>query len=737
MKTLIISLNSKYIHSSLASWYLKASCGPECGEVIVSEHTINENPDNIMASVYLQRPDIAAFSCYIWNISYVLRLASSLKKLLPQTAIVLGGPEVSYDAADILKHYDFIDFVIAGEADRSFAQLVRLLSSLSSRSNYKIRKISEDGSLSANETASGAEGVSDAGKLPEGLSYKAGEGLAGYTAFTDDAEFAAGAEEIDGLVYRDRVGINANTPAAIDDLDSVPSPYTDEMISSLKNKIVYFETSRGCPFSCSYCLSSATSGTRYFSLERVYSDLDRLVKSGVKQIKFVDRTFNANPQRAKSIIRHILKLNEELASDHDVICNFHFEVGADLFDKEFTELFASAPEGLFQLEAGVQSTNCETLSAVCRKTDLNKLFNNLRAIREKGNVHIHADLIAGLPFEDYRSFAGSFNDVYSVKPHQLQLGFLKFLKGTEMRRQAEALGYLYRDYEPYEILAGKYISGQELIKLKGIAELVDRYYNSGRFNFTLDYVIGRYFSTPFAFYESFYEYHKEHGYLGVSFSNRDQYMIFDEFCSHIPCISGQNGTAADCDENTDVSVYRELLRLDFLASDNTGTLPSFMQSRYSSEFRERCIEFLRDTEKINKMIPETIGLAPKQILKKVHFDQFYLSGSPQFLGDSSSESRSLQLSSDRDSFHGEGESDGTPFTDRDSSSENCVYQLSPNGDGSSQNIARQPSSNGNSLSERDGSSKMPHISANAVILMFSYFTRDKVTGRYQFFKVEI
>jgi len=703
MKTLIISLNSKYIHSSLAPWYLKASCGTECGEVIVSEHTINENPDSILSLIYSHRPDVVAFSCYIWNISHVLRLASSLKKLLPQTVIILGGPEVSYDAEDILGRYDFADFVIAGEGDRSFAQLIRLLH------DVFVIKGNENGSMSVNEKMSAIEEAPENEKLSgyvrlsgnewlsEDLAYTAGTGIAANIPFTADADFAARAAEIDGLAFRSGSGIIANKPAVIDDLDSLPSPYTDEMISSLKNKIVYFEASRGCPFSCSYCLSSVTSGTRYFSLERVFSELERLVRSGIRQIKFVDRTFNANPRRAKSIIRYLLKLNEDLASGQDVLCNFHFEVGADLFDEELIGLLADAPRGMFQLEAGVQSTNQETLAAVCRKTDLDRLFNNLRVIREKGNVHIHADLIAGLPFEDYRSFGRSFDDVYSIKPHQLQLGFLKFLKGTELRKQAEALGYVYRDYEPYEILAGKYISGDELMKLKGIAEIVERYYNSGRFSFTLDYVISRYFDSAFAFYESFYEYLNENGCWGTSLSVKDQYEVLDRFCRSITCVSEDAVRYDGFGENTDIPLYRELMRLDFLASDNTGTLPSFMQSRYSSEFREKCINFLRNSEQINRMIPETIGMPPKQMLKKVHFDRFFLNGLLPVSGDGSAE-----------------------------------------GDGSSSNPSYRLSAAGDSPAEGDGSSETSaHINPRVTTLMFNYFTRDKVTGRYQFFKIEI
>ncbi len=714
MKSLIVSLNSKYIHSALAPWYLKASCGAGCGEVIVSEHTVNENQDSVLSSIYLHRPDITAFSCYIWNISHVLRLASSLKKMLPDTVIILGGPEVSYDAADLLNCHQFIDFIITGEGDSSFPKLIRLL----------------------NGRFSGTSLIDE--------------------AFTEEA-FTKEAAKIDGLVLRQAGGIIENEPAVIKDLDSLPSPYTDEMVASLNHKIAYFEASRGCPFSCSYCLSSASFGTRYFSLSRVYSDLGKLVRSGVSQIKFVDRTFNANPDRAKSIIRHILELNMSISTEagnkstednsistndisksttdiskstadrcisrgdecisrgdeciptrdkcvstrdknistgDKVVCNFHFEVGADLFDEEFIKLLADAPKGLFQLEAGVQSTNENTLSAVCRKTNIERLFKNIQKIRKMGNVHIHADLIAGLPFEDYKSFGKSFDDVFVIKPHQLQLGFLKFLKGTRMREQAESQGFIYRDFAPYEILAGRHISGDELIKLKGIAELVERYYNSGRFALTLDFLTNNCFNSqakcfnspancftsPFEFFERFYEFYKERGCLELSLSLKDQYRILAEFYQNFEPLAMHD----------EASLFLELLRLDYLASDSTGTLPAFLEGRYSSDFRERCMDFLKKNNRINAIMPETIGMTPKQILKKVHFEQFYLKGDVSHLGDVSQLRGVTHL--------------GDVSQLRDVSHLGDVSSLS---------------------------------SDTPIILIFNYFSRDIVTGRYQFYMVEI
>ena len=551
MKTLIVALNSKYIHSALAPWYLKAACGKSCGEVCIIEHTINENLDDVLTSIYLQKPDVAAFSCYIWNISFVLKLAASFKKLMPETVIVLGGPEVSYDADDILREHAFIDFVLAGEGENSFPKL--------------IHHIGKAGSIDKDSS-------------------------------------------INGLAFRSGESIIANMPALVEDLDSIPSPYTEEMIHSLKNKIVYFETSRGCPFSCSYCLSSASEGTRFFSMDRTLTELDRLVAAGVKQIKFVDRTFNCHRKRALAIVQHIVELDKR---DGGINCNFHFEVGADLLDEELLQLLENAPKGLFQLEAGVQTVNEEVLAAVSRITNLEKLFENLIRLQKSGNIHIHADLIAGLPLEDYGSFGNSFNKLYNARPHQLQLGFLKFLKGTRLRSAAVKDGYQFNDFPPYEILAGSSITYDKLIVLKGIAELVERYYNQARFVFSLEYMIAIYFKSPFHFFESFYYFHMNHGYMEMHAGVRELYAIFDSFAS--TCMNEEEST-----------VLRELLRLDFLASDHSGTLPDFMEKRTAPGFNDKCFNFLREAKNMTLFMPEASGMTSKEIFKKVRFEQFHL-----------------------------------------------------------------------------------------------------------------
>jgi radical SAM superfamily enzyme YgiQ (UPF0313 family) len=567
MKTVIIALNSKYIHTTLAPWYLKSACGNKHGEIQVLEHTVNESINDVLMSIYLNKPDLAAFSCYIWNMSQVLKLASSLKKLLPKTLILLGGPEASYDGEDLLKENEFVDFVLAGEGEESFPKLLGLISG--TEDNVSTEK--------------------------------------------EDSETSCSPETIDGLVWRQGGVIRVNAAAVISSLDSIPSPYSDEMLSSIKNRIVYFESSRGCPFSCSYCLSSASSGTRFFSLERVFRELERLVEYGTGQIKFVDRTFNCHKDRALAIIKHIIELdryNAKRTGGTEANCNFHFEVGADLFDEELLQALTTAPKGLFQIEAGVQTVNEAALLAINRTANLDRLFSNLRRLRKAGNINIHTDLIAGLPYEDYQSFGNSFDMVHNTDPNQLQLGFLKFLKGTRMRRDATAYGYRFNDFAPYEILSGPHLDYNRLILLKGIAELVERYFNSARFFYSIKYIIKNIFNSPFRFYESFYSYCSENGFINNQTGIRAMYVIFDGF-------------ADTCMADMERAAMRELLRLDFLASDPSGTLPDFLENRTGQFFKDRCFDFLKESD-ISAIIPEAVGMTPKQIFKQVHFEVFHL-----------------------------------------------------------------------------------------------------------------
>lgn len=564
MKTLIVAINSKYIHSSLAPWYLKAYCQDECGEIKVREFTINDSLDSILFSIYKENADVIAFSCYIWNISYVKRIVENLRKVCPQAIIVLGGPEVSFEN----QHLDFVDYIICGEGEIVFKSLLKHLSN----ANWAV----------------GINHINNINELKNEL-------------------------KINGLISRSSVqlcpGNNCqfNNYQFVEILDEIPSPYTEEMLSQLGDRIVYFESSRGCPFSCSYCLSSIYDKVRYFSIERVKRDLTRLIDAHVKQVKFVDRTFNCNRARAKEIFQFIME------NARDGRTNFHFEAAADLFDDEMLDMLKEAPPGLIQFEIGFQTTNPMTLEEISRKTDLKKGFENVRRLIKTGNIHVHVDLIAGLPFENLESFKSSFNSVYSLKAHYLQVGFLKMLKGSRIRREAELHGYRYREYPPYEVLFNKYLSFDEMIKIKGIEELIERYYNSGKFFKSVDFAIKTLFSSAIEFYSAFYSYYVEKGYINRSVSVRDSYTILLEFIESV---------AKQPEKQRNIRLFKEFLKFDFLASDNSRTLPGGLAASTPPLFKERCYDFLNDGDNIKAYLPMFAGMPPKQVLRYVHFEHF-------------------------------------------------------------------------------------------------------------------
>ncbi|HHV28929.1 MAG TPA: B12-binding domain-containing radical SAM protein [Clostridium sp.] len=543
MKTIIIGINSKYIHSSLAAWYLKASCDKQCGEVRVMEFTINDNPESVLSRIYTEGCDVAAFSCYIWNIGFVLKLAENLKRVLPDVKIILGGPEVSFGPEEILHSNWFVDYIMAGEGEGAFGLLLR--------------------------------------------------------SFTDEG---VDLDAIEGLSYRKDGEIHGSTTfRLVRELDTIPSPYTEEMLGAVGSRLMYFESSRGCPFSCSYCISSTFDGVRYFSMDRVKSDLLTLINAKVKLVKFVDRTFNCNRERAKEIFSFIIENSKGTS--------FHFEAAADLFDEEMFDILSRAPKGLIQFEIGIQSTNEGALEAVRRKTDIKKVFHSIKRLKEYGNMHIHADLIAGLPLEDYNSFMNSFNEVYELYPHQLQLGFLKLLKGSSIRHEYRKHGYKFRQYPPYEILANNYLSFGDIIGLKRIEELLERYYNSARFQRTLKYLIEVFFPSPAAFFEEFSRYYDKAGYYERSISARELYTILLDFASSLKL-------------KVDLIMLNEILKFDFLVSDNTNNLPKGLERIYIDNFRARCFEFLKSKANIENFLPKFSSIPPKKIFNEVHFEAF-------------------------------------------------------------------------------------------------------------------
>lgn len=551
MKVLLIAINSKYIHSSLACWYLWASCRDYFESVQVAEFSINDNIDDILGNIYFKKCDVAAFPCYIWNIGHVLKIASNLKKIAPGIKIVLGGPEVSYEPESILNDYNYIDYVVSGEGEIRFRQLLQYLKDQSVKT-----------------------------------------------------------EDIDGITYRkDGRIVSREGTGLIEDLDKIPTPYTKEMLDEVKDKIIYYESSRGCPFSCSYCMSSTFKGIRYFSIDRVKMELKILMDAGVKLVKFVDRTFNCHKKRAMEIFEFVI--------ENSVDTCFHFEAAGDLFDDDMINLLSKAPEGIIQFEIGIQSVNQRTLKEVNRKTDIKKVFYYTKKLLDLKNIHIHLDLIAGLPYEDYESFKNSFNEVYSLRPHNLQLGFLKMLKGSGIRENDKKHNYLYRDYPPYEVLGNNVLTFEELLKLKKIEKMVERYYNSGRFCKSLDYIIENFFNSAFEFYEKLSFFHEKEGLFRRSVSSRELYTVLLKF------IDGLNiGINRD--------LICDLLKYDFIVSHRTGNFPEGIEKKQVSKHKERIFEFLDNDENIKKYLPEYLNVPAKKIIRDVHFEPFNFDVSGNF-----------------------------------------------------------------------------------------------------------
>ena len=460
MKILLAACNAKYIHSNLAVYNLRAYASAYQEHILLREYTINQTKDEILKDIYLTGADVVCFSCYIWNISFVKDLLCDLHKILPKTKFWAGGPEVSFDAEAFLRKTPQMTGVMIGEGEKTFLELVHY--------------------------------------------YVDGEGSLA---------------EIPGIVYRDGEEIHNNGWRELTDLSEIPFVY--EQLEDFENKIIYYESSRGCPFSCSYCLSSIDKKLRFRNLELVRRELQFFLDHRVPQVKFVDRTFNCRHEHAMEIWRYIL--------EHDNgVTNFHFEISADLLRDEEIQLMSKMRPGLIQLEIGVQSTNTDTIHAILRHMDLVKLERSVAKIHSFGNIHQHLDLIAGLPYEDYDTFHRSFNDVYGMKPDQLQLGFLKVLKGSLMEQEAQKYGILHKEKEPYEVLSTNWLSYREILKLKRVESMVEVYYNSGQFQNTLEYLVPQ-FEDAFIFYEKLGAFYEEKGYSEISHSRMRRYEILLEF----------------------------------------------------------------------------------------------------------------------------------------------------------------------------------------------------------------
>ena len=536
MRFLLCGINAKYIHSNLAIFSLKAYADRKKipgAEIISKEYTINNYVEDILQDLYEEKADVVIFSCYIWNISFVRELAAELKKVSPDVKIWAGGPEVSYAANKFLMENPAFDLIMQGEGEEVFSELIRLTVEEKCRIKDVYKQSESKKVLSEIVEKRYSIERKQAVKEEKDIEDKhfAGEDNVYPTNYIDMSKL----QKLQGIAVRDFSGEAAlgnaesnignktkiiNTGfATLMDMDSIPFVYEDFHL--FEHKILYYETSRGCPFCCSYCLSSVDKTVRFRSLPIVKKELDAFLEAKVPQVKFVDRTFNCNRQRAIDIWSYLV--------EHDNgITNFHFEISSDLLGEEELELFAKMRPGLIQLEIGVQSTNGETVDAIHRHMDLDKLFHYVDRVHELGNIHQHLDLIAGLPYENYERFGCSFDDLYAHEPDQLQLGFLKVLKGTMMEEEVKKYSILYRNQPPYEVLGTKWLSYDEIILLKGVEELVELYYNSGQYTLTLKYAVP-FFESPFRFYEMFSAWYRGKGYHKLNHNRLEKYNILREF----------------------------------------------------------------------------------------------------------------------------------------------------------------------------------------------------------------
>ena len=515
MKILLVACNAKYIHSNLAVYDLQAYASDYADHIVLKEYTINQQKDDIMRDIYLEHPDVVCVSCYIWNLSFVKELMADLIKILPGADFWAGGPEVSYDAEKFLTENSEFKGVMVGEGEETFKELA----------GYYVEKNPQD------------------------------------------------LKDMTGICYRDGDQIIHNGWRQIMDLSSIPFIYKD--LSEFKNRIIYYESSRGCPFSCSYCLSSIDKKLRFRDTETVKKELQFFIDNKVPQVKFVDRTFNCKHDHAMAIWKYI--------NEHDNgVTNFHFEISADLLREEELQEMSTMRPGLIQLEIGVQSTNLDTIKAIHRTMDFEKLKGIVDRIHSFGNIHQHLDLIAGLPYEDYDSFRHSFNDVYALKPQQLQLGFLKVLKGSHMMEMCREYGIVYKTQEPYEVLSTKWLDYDHVLKLKTVENMVEVYYNSGQFQNTLEY-LENFFPDAFSIYERLGSFYMEKGYGDVSHTRMRRYEILLEFLEDVPEIS--------MDQVKDQMVYDLYLR------ENLKSRPGF--ARDQKPFERQIWDF-RKREKVAK-----------------------------------------------------------------------------------------------------------------------------------------
>ncbi len=537
MKFLLTAINAKYIHSNPAIYSLRAYAGVDLRKHIeLAEYTINNYTQDILADIYRRKPDAIGFSCYIWNWNLIQELLRELPKVLPNTDIWLGGPEVTYDGEEILREYPRVSGIMIGEGEETFKELLEAY----------------------------VQGAAARWKEIPGLCLPSG-----YTP-------------VRGLV----------------DISKLPFLYDD--LEPFANRIIYYETSRGCPYRCSYCLSSIDKEVRLRDISVVKRELQFFLDNKVPQVKFVDRTFNCNHDHAMAIWQYIYE-------NDNGVTNFHFEISADILREDEIALLKKFRPGLAQLEIGVQSTNEETIQAINRVMDVSKLERIVASVQEGNNIHQHLDLIAGLPYEDYESFGKSFDRVYAMKPEQLQLGFLKVLKGSEMHERAEEFGICYLSRPPYEVLHTKWLSYDEVLRLKRIEEMVEIYYNSNQYTHTLSFLV-RAFERPFAMYEAMADFYESRGYFTNTPARAYRYQVLLQF-------------ARSYDE-THSDVYRELLTYDMYLRENLKSRPEFATDMSETRAKDAIRTFYQEEAQNRQYLPDYEGYDWKQLSKMTHLEPF-------------------------------------------------------------------------------------------------------------------
>lgn len=539
---ILASLSAKFIHSSLALRYLtRFQDNGRRHRLKTMEFTINQRLDFIADELFRQQPDVILFSCYIWNVEMLRALCPLLKKILPDCLLGFGGPEVSYESEAFLRDNPAVDLIMRGEGELVFSQLLD---------------------------------------------------------HWDEGQPAT-LEDIRGLTFRKDGQVVSTPPQEPLDLALLPFPYEDDF-GDVENQIIYYESQRGCPYSCGYCLSSIEKGVRFVPLEKVLPDLQKFLDHRVRQVKFIDRTFNCKKSHAMAIWRYL--------RDHDNgVTNFHFEITADLLDQETIAFLRTVRKGLFQFEIGVQSTNPQTIAAINRNVDFAKLSGIVRQIKAGGNIHQHLDLIAGLPYEDYTSFGRSFDDVYALQPEQLQLGFLKVLKGSMIYQRQREFAIVYHDTAPYEVLTTHKLPYGDTLRLKYVEEMVELYYNSGKFLHTLAYLVPLY-ARPFVFFEQLSQYWVAQNCHYQSQSKLGLCDILWQFARQNEALDGRK--------------FQWLLKFDLALHEKPKKLPDWLTVNNDARWHQDILAFYRDEGQIARYLPQYVGVEGKAVARQTHLEVF-------------------------------------------------------------------------------------------------------------------